>query len=77
MSGLGQNGESFAMLFGRTEPFDDATLSKLYPGGEDDYLEAFAASLDSAIAGGFLLEEDRIEILAVAAHSFPLRIADG
>ena len=77
MAGLGQSGETFAMLFGRTEPFDDATLSKLYPGGEDEYLERFAASLDAAIAAGFLLEEDRIEILAVAAHSFPLRLADG
>jgi hypothetical protein len=77
MGGLGQTGETFAMLFGRTEPFDDATLSKLYPGGEDEYLERFAASLDAAIAAAFLLPEDRIEILAVAAHSFPLRLADG
>ncbi len=51
--------------------------SKLYPGGEDEYLERFAASLDAAIAAGFLLEEDRMEILAVAAHSFPLRLAEG
>ncbi len=77
MGGLGQSGESFAMLFGRTDPFDDATLSTLYPGGEDEYLERFGASLDAAIAAGFLLEEDRIEILAVAAHSYPLRLADG
>ena len=77
MAGLGQSGETFAMLFGRTEPFDDATLAKLYPGGEDEYLERFGASLDAAIAAGFLLEQDRIEILAVAAHSFPLRLADG
>ena len=77
MGGLGQSGETFAMLFGRTEPFDEATLSKLYPGGEEEYLDRFATSLDSAIAAGFLLEEDRIEILAVAAHSFPLRLADG
>jgi hypothetical protein len=77
MGGLGQTGETFAMLFGRTEPFDEATLSTLYPGGEDEYLERFAASLDAAIAAGFLLEEDRIEILAVAAHSFPLRLAEG
>jgi len=77
MGGLGQSGESFAMLFGRTEPFDEATLAALYPGGQDDYLERFAASLDAAIAAGFLLEEDRIEILAVAAHSFPLRLAEG
>jgi len=77
MGGLGQSGESFAMLFGRTEPFDEATLATLYPGGEDEYLEQFAASLDAAIAAGFLLEEDRIESLAVAAHSFPLQLADG
>ena len=43
MGGLGQSGETFAMLFGRTEPFDDATLSKLYPGGEDEYLERFGS----------------------------------
>ena len=77
MGGLGQSGETFAMLFGRTEPFDEAALAKLYPGGEDEYLERFGASLDAAIAAGFLLEEDRMEILAVAAHSFPLRLADG
>jgi hypothetical protein len=77
MGGLGQTGETFAMLFGRTEPFDEATLSTLYPGGEDEYLERFGASLDATIAAGFLLEEDRMEILAVAAHSFPLRLADG
>src|SRR5580698_1962961 len=77
MAGLGQGGETFAMLFGRTEPFDDGTLATLYPGGEDEYLERFGASLDAAIAAGFLLEEDRIESLAVAAHSFPLRLAEG
>jgi hypothetical protein len=77
MGGLGQTGETFAMLFGRTEPFDEATLSKLYPGGEDEYLERFGIVLDATIAAGFLLEEDRLEILAVAAHSYPLRLADG
>jgi hypothetical protein len=75
MSGLGQTGETFAMLFGRTEPFDEATLAKLYPGGEEEYLERFGTALDSAIAEGFLLEEDRLEILSVAAHSFPLQLA--
>src|ERR1700677_2243414 len=76
MGGLGQTGETFAMLFGRTEPIDDATLAMQYPGGEDEYLERFGASLDAAIAAGFLLEEDRIESLAVAAPSFPLRLAE-
>jgi hypothetical protein len=77
MGGLGQSGESFAMLFGRTEPFDDATLSTLYPGGEKEYLERFEVSLDASIAAGFLLSEDREEILAVAAASYPLVVADG
>ena len=75
MSGLGQSGESFAMLFGRTEPFDDAALSALYPGGKAEYLERFAASLDATIADGFLLAEDREEILEVAAASYPLVVA--
>jgi Alpha/beta hydrolase domain len=72
MSGLGQGGAGFARLFGRTEPFDDAALSALYPGGKAEYLERFEASLDSTIAAGFILEADRAEILAVAAASYPL-----
>jgi hypothetical protein len=76
MGGLGQSGESFAMLFGRTEPFDDATLSTLYPGGKDEYVRRFEASLDATIAAGFLLSQDREEILGLAAASFPLVLAD-
>ncbi len=74
MSGLGQSGESFAMLFGRTEPYGDVALAKLYPGGWAEYLERFETALDGAIAAGFLLDEDRPEILAVAAASYPLRV---
>ncbi len=76
LSGLGQSGESFAVLFGRTVPFDAAKLAALYPGGKADYMERFAASLDASIVKGFLLEEDRAEILDVAAGSYPLRLAD-
>jgi hypothetical protein len=72
LSGLGQSGETFAMLFGRTEPFDDATLATIYPNGKVEYLEKFTASLDVAIADGFILGEDRPEILGVAAASYPL-----
>jgi len=78
MSGLGQTGETFAMLFGRTEPFDAATLTVLYPGGKAEYLERFEAALDAAIAAGFILGEDRSEILEVAAaSSYPLAVAQG
>jgi len=76
LSGLGQTGETFAMLFGRTEPFDDSTLSTLYPKGKAEYLEKFEASLDSATSAGFILVEDRAEILDLAANSFPLVAAD-
>jgi len=77
VSGLGQTGETFAMLFGRTEPFDDAALKSLYPAGKTEYLERFAAALDAAIAAGFILDEDRAEILSVAAAStYPLLVAD-
>ena len=74
MSGLGQSGESFAMLFGRTEPFDDVALAEHYPGGRADYLLRFEAALGDAISAGFILEEDRAEIVAVAAASYPLRV---
>jgi hypothetical protein len=74
MSGLGQSGESFAMLFGRTAPFDEVALGTLYPGGKEEYLKRFEASLDAAIAAGFLLDDDRTEILGVAAASFPLLV---
>jgi hypothetical protein len=74
LSGLGQSGESFAMLFGRTEPYGDIELAELYPGGRADYLERFEAALEAAIAAGFILDEDRAEILAVGAASYPLRV---
>ncbi|MCW2896361.1 MAG: hypothetical protein JWO75_5850 [Actinomycetia bacterium] len=70
LSGLGQSGDGFAMLAGRTDPFDRQTLERLYPGGPADYLDRFAASLDAAIAAGFLRPEDRAEILALAEASW-------
>jgi hypothetical protein len=74
MSGLGQSGGTFAILFGRTEPFDEVALEALYPGGMVEYLKRFEASLDATIASGFILEEDRQEILALARASYPLRV---
>ena len=71
LSGTGQSGELFAFLFGTTSQLSSADLARLYPGGRADYLSKFAVSLDEAIAGGFLLAEDRVEILAVAEASWP------
>lgn len=66
LSGLGQPMGGFAFLFGSTEPFDAATLARLYPGGKPDYLRKFAGALDKAVAAGDILPADRAEILALA-----------
>lgn len=71
LSGLGQTGEAFSRLFGTTTAFDPATLVRLYPGGRPDYLARFAEALEETIAAGFVLGEDRDEILGVAAASYP------
>jgi Alpha/beta hydrolase domain len=67
LSGTGQRGELFAFLFGTTAELSQVDLARLYPGGREDYLAKFAASLDAVISAGFLLAEDRPEILALAA----------
>lgn len=71
MSGIGNSGGPFGFLAGVTEPFDAATLSRLYPGGKAEYLKAFEASLGSAIQAGFILADDRAEILALAGALYP------
>jgi hypothetical protein len=53
-------------LFGTTVPFSDATLRSLYP-DKASYVAAFTASADQAIAAGYVVPEDRDELLAVAA----------
>ncbi len=71
LSGTGQRGEMFAFLFGTTTGLTGADLARLYPGGQADYLAKFEASLESAIDAGFLLADDRVEIVALAAASWP------
>ena len=70
LSGIGNSGGPLAMLAGVTEPFDAATLDRLYPGGKSEYLKKFQASLDSAIKAGFILPADRKEILDLAALNY-------
>ncbi len=66
-SGVGADESIMAMIFGSGEPFDTATLRRLYPGGPTEYLERFTAALDTAIQSGFILQADRAEILELAA----------
>ncbi|MGO8960043.1 MAG: alpha/beta hydrolase domain-containing protein [Streptosporangiaceae bacterium] len=70
LSGTGQRGELFAFLFGTTGQLSRADLGRLYPGGQEDYLARFATSLRAAISAGFLLAEDRAEIMALAAAAW-------
>jgi hypothetical protein len=60
-----------AAIFGSGEPFDAATLRRLYPGGANQYLEGFTVALDRAIHSGFILPADRGEILQLAAATYP------
>ena len=71
LSGMGQGGGVFGFLFGTTKPLAADTLAKLYPRGRTDYVARFTASLDDAMAKGFILAEDRDEIIAVASAAFP------
>jgi Alpha/beta hydrolase domain len=71
LSGLGQSGSGFAMLFGSTTAFDRATLTTLYPDGLTDYLAKFERALAVAIDAGHILASDRDEIVALAAEMFP------
>jgi len=70
-SGVGADESIMAMIFGSGEPFDTATLRRLYPGGPTEYLERFTAALDTAIQSGFILQADRAEILELAAAMYP------
>ena len=65
--GSGRAARCSPLLFGRTELFDDQALAERYPGGRSEYLERFEAALDGTVAAGFLLDDDRSEILAVVA----------
>jgi hypothetical protein len=70
-SGVGSLESVMAAIFGSGEPFDAATMRRLYPGGISDYLNSFTAALDRAIASGFILAADRAEILQLAAATYP------
>jgi hypothetical protein len=74
-SGLaeGSTESIMAAIFGSGEPFDAATLHRLYPGGQTQYLDGFTAALDRAIGAGFVLPDDRGEILELAAATYPDR----
>jgi Alpha/beta hydrolase domain len=70
-SGVSADESIMAAIFGSGEPFDAATLRRLYPGGAAQYLDEFTAALDRSIQSGFILSADRAEILQLAAAAYP------
>jgi hypothetical protein len=68
LSGLGQTGSSFCVLFGTTTFFDDATLASLYP-SHDAYVRAVVRSARRAVRDGYLLTADVEAIKAAAVAS--------
>lgn len=60
----GGNGD-LCILFGKTIPFDQATLVERY-GTADDYLKQFRASADELVAARFLLQSDADALIAEA-----------
>jgi hypothetical protein len=72
LSGEGEPGAPvLCALFGKTTPFDTATLKALYP-TRDDYLKAFDGALDAVVAAGFVRRADRAAYAAEArAFDFP------
>lgn len=68
LSGEGQTGSIFCLLFGTTKPFDAATLAALYP-DHNAYVSAFDASTDQAASAGFILPPDAQLMKAAAAAS--------
>jgi hypothetical protein len=66
LSGAAPTGSSeLCGLFGSTISFSPATLASLYH-TKSNYLSLYKASLDKAIAGGYILSADRAGLLAQA-----------
>jgi hypothetical protein len=62
LSGAPPGGSIACMLFGSTTPLSEARLAELYA-SPAEYMDAYTAAADAAIAGGFVLEADRQALL--------------
>jgi alpha/beta hydrolase family protein len=66
LSGDSPGGGGFLFLFGKTVALDEATLSRLYPGGPDEHRRRFEAATAAAVRAGYLLARDAGEINGLA-----------
>jgi hypothetical protein len=63
LSGLAPDGSSvICLLMGSTQPIPDDQLAGLYADA-DEYEQAYADATDAAIEAGFILEDDRDQVL--------------
>jgi hypothetical protein len=62
------SGPGFCRLFGSTEPLTNQQLLARYP-TKEAFVAAWKAALDTAVAGGFLLQPDADDLLAAAQAS--------
>ena len=68
LSGEGQVGSLFCLIFGTTVPFDDVKLASLYPDHET-YVTLYDQAADRVTAAGFLVPADAALLKAAAASS--------
>jgi hypothetical protein len=64
--GDNSNSPNFCSVFGHTEPFDAATLARLYPNGSADYVRTFDKSVDRALEAGIWLKPEARNFKAAA-----------
>ncbi len=64
-SGSAIDSKLVCSLFGSTRPFDAAMLASIYA-NKDQYLSAYRDATDKAIRQGYILEADRLAVLAEA-----------
>lgn len=62
------SGDGFCFLYGRYEPFDDATVAQLYP-TPDDYTVAAFETIEANLNAGFIVEADAAESQSRASQS--------
>jgi hypothetical protein len=51
--------------------FDVTELARRYPAGRGEYAAAFGEATKRAAAAGFVLEQDVVEMVAVATAAYP------
>jgi hypothetical protein len=74
LNGLG-HGEGFCFLNGSTVPFSEETFRMRYENPED-FLAAWTAATDSAVATGFVLEDDKARLQGVGEIVSEVPVSD-